>query len=65
MAEEDRVLLHWQAEGTHQGAFRGTPATGRRVSASGLTLIRISAGKIEEMWDEVEAFGTLQPLTVT
>lgn len=65
MAEGDRVLLHWQAEGTHQGEFRGTLATGRRVLASGLTLFRISSGKIEEMWDEVEAFGTLQPLTVT
>jgi steroid delta-isomerase-like uncharacterized protein len=64
MADDDRVLLHWRATGTHQGDFRGTPATGRRVSASGLTLFRFSSGKIEEMWDEVEAFGELQTLTV-
>ncbi len=38
MAEEDRVLLHWRATGTHTGVFRGTPATGRSVSASGLIL---------------------------
>ena len=65
MAEGDRVLLHWRAEGTHTGEFRGVPATGRRISASGLTLFRISSGKIEEMWDEVEAFGQLQALTIT
>ena len=65
MAEEDRVLLHWRGEGTHTGEFRGVPGTGRRISASGLTLFRFSSGKIEEMWDEVEAFGELQALTVT
>jgi steroid delta-isomerase-like uncharacterized protein len=64
MAEADRVLLHWRAQGTHTGEFRGVPATGRRVTASGLTLLRFSAGKIQEIWDEVAAFGELQTLTV-
>jgi len=65
MADDDRVLLHWRAEGTHTGEFRGVPATGRRVTASGLTLLRVSSGKIAEMWDETEAFGELQALIVT
>jgi len=64
IADEDRVLLHWRGQGTHTGEFRGIPATGRRVSASGLTLLRFSSGKIEEMWDEVAAFGELQALTI-
>lgn len=65
IAEDDRVLLHWRAEGTHTGEFRGTPATGRRISASGLTLMRFSDGEIFEMWDETAAFGRLESLTVT
>ena len=65
MAEDDRVLLHWRGGGTHTGEFRGTPATGGRISASGLTLFRLSSGRIEEMWDETEAFGELQALAVT
>jgi steroid delta-isomerase-like uncharacterized protein len=65
MAEGDRVLLHWRAEGTHTGDFRGTPATGRTVSASGLNLFRLSSGQIEEIWDQPAAFGDLQALTVT
>jgi steroid delta-isomerase-like uncharacterized protein len=63
IAEQDRVLLHWRAQGTHTGPFRGRPATGRRIAASGLTLFRFSSGRIEEMWDEVAAFGELQTLT--
>lgn len=65
IAEEDRVLLHWRAQGTQSGEFRGTPPTGRRITASGLTLIRSSGGKIQEMWDEVAAFGDLQTLIVS
>ena len=65
IADEDRVLLHWRADGAHTGEFRGIPATGRHVSASGLTLLRCSAGKIQEMWDEAAAFGELQTLAIT
>ncbi len=65
MADNDRVLLHWRAEGTHTGDFRGVPATGQLVAAAGLTLFRVSSGKIEEMWDETEAFGKMQAFTVT
>ena len=65
IADEDRVLLHWRAQGTHTGEFRGTAATGQRVSASGLTLFRFSSGKIQEIWDELAAFGELQTLTIS
>jgi steroid delta-isomerase-like uncharacterized protein len=65
MAEDDRVLYHWRADGTHTGLFRGQPATGRHVSASGLSLNRIDEGKIVEIWDETEAFGEFEALTVT
>jgi predicted ester cyclase len=65
MAEGDRVLLHWRATGTHTGEFRRRRATGRHITASGLSLMRLSGGKIVEMWDETEAFGELEGLTIT
>ena len=65
MAEDDRVLLHWRAVGTHTGVFRGTQATGRHVSASGFTLLRFAVGKVVEIWDETEAFGDLEGLSVS
>lgn len=64
MAEGDRVLLHWEAQGTHHGEFRGHPPTGKLISLSGLTLMRLSGGKIAEIWDQVSAFGQLQALNV-
>jgi steroid delta-isomerase-like uncharacterized protein len=65
MAEDDQVLYHWRAEGTHTGEFRGRPATGRHLTASGLSLCRLESGKIREIWDETEAFGEFERLTIT
>lgn len=65
MAEDDRVLIHWRAEGTHRGEFFGRSPTGRRLTVSGLTLFRFSSGKIEEMWDQTEAFGEVEAFTIT
>jgi predicted ester cyclase len=64
MAEGDQVLLHWRGGGTHLGSFRTRAATGRRISASGLALLRFSEGLIAEIWDEVSAFGRLERLVV-
>jgi steroid delta-isomerase-like uncharacterized protein len=65
IADDERVLLHWKGHGTHGGRFRGVPATERIVSVSGLTLFRFAFGKIEEMWDQVAAFGEFQSLRVS
>jgi predicted ester cyclase len=65
MAEADRVLYHWRAEGTHTGEFRGRAATGRKIAASGLTLCRVVGGRVVEVWDETEAFGEFEALTVS
>lgn len=65
MAEGDRVLIHWQAEGTHEGVFFGRPATGRRLVTSGLSLFRLSSGRIEEIWDQTEFLGEAQPFSIS
>lgn len=65
IAEDDRVLIHWRAAGTHSGPFHGRPASGRSLSASGFTLFRIVDGTIREIWDQTEAFGELENFTLT
>ena len=50
MAEEAKVACRWTSEGTHQGAFFGVAATGRRVSYAGLTLFHVRAGRFVEAW---------------
>lgn len=52
--ENDRVALYWSARGTHQGTVLNIPATGRSVVVNGVTLLRVTDGKITQgvhLWD--------------
>ena len=42
----DKIVKHWNFKGTHDGDFFGVPATGKRVDISGVTLVKMKAGKI-------------------
>ncbi len=48
--DDDKVALQWEAFGTHQGEFKGIAPSGNAVSYSGVTIYRISEGKIIEYW---------------
>lgn len=50
ICEGDLVAIHWYAQGTHRGEFKGINPTGKFVSYSGVTLYRIREGKIKEYW---------------
>ena len=57
IAEGDRVTVGFTATGTHEGPFRGLPATGRRVRFSGTWTHRFEDGRIVEgwtAWDDAE-----------
>jgi len=57
IAEGARVATHWTGEGTHQGEFMGIAPTGKRVTTRGISLYRLSGGKIVEgydAWDKLE-----------
>jgi steroid delta-isomerase-like uncharacterized protein len=62
IAEGDKVVSRYTARGTHQGDFAGIPATGRQITATGITIDRIEGGKIVESWNEFNQFGLLQQL---
>ncbi len=47
----DKLVKHWNFSGTHSGVFFGIPATGKKVSLDGVTLVRMSDGKIAEERD--------------
>jgi len=47
----DKLVKHWNFTGTHTGVFFGIPATGKKVSIDGVTLVRMSNGKIAEERD--------------
>ncbi|HEX6292174.1 MAG TPA: ester cyclase [Herpetosiphonaceae bacterium] len=48
IAMPDRVLTRWCAEGTHLGSFMGFAPTGRRISATGISIFYITGGRIQD-----------------
>lgn len=62
VAEGDLVATRFTSRGTHQGAFMGVEPTGRRLTWTGITIDRISEGKIVETWANWDMMGMLQQL---
>jgi steroid delta-isomerase-like uncharacterized protein len=65
VAEEDKVAMRFRGSGTHEGeteAF-GSP-TGKRMEITGITIKRLSEGKIVEAWTNFDALGMMQQLGV-
>ena len=44
------IAAHLTDTGTHRGAFRGLPATGRAVAVPEFAFYRVHAGRIAEVW---------------
>jgi steroid delta-isomerase-like uncharacterized protein len=61
-ADGDYVTTRFTAHGTHDGDLFGTPATGRDVAISGITVSRCVDGRIAEEWELVDAVGALQQI---
>lgn len=62
IAEGDKVVARITMTGTHTGDFFGIPATGKRISISGISIARIADGKIVEHWGEEDTLGLMQQL---
>jgi steroid delta-isomerase-like uncharacterized protein len=62
IAEGDKVVTRWSAEGTHKGELAGFPATGKSSTVTGIVVDRIVNGKIAESWGIFDEFGMMQQL---
>ena len=62
VADEDKVSTRRTWQGTHQGTYRGIAATGKRVTWSQISIVRIVNGKIVEDWAVADELGILQQL---
>ncbi len=62
VAEGDMVAVRWTLTGTHGGPFLGVPATGTRVTTTGINIYRIRCGQIISGASEVESVGILQQI---
>jgi steroid delta-isomerase-like uncharacterized protein len=64
VAEGDKVVTYWTAEGTHKGNFKGIPATGRHFRITAIDIDRIENGKVRECWSNMDELSLLQQLGV-
>ncbi len=62
LAEGDRVATRWHATMTHDGDLMDTPATGQRVTITGITIDRLEDGKIVEAWRNMDTLALLQQI---
>jgi steroid delta-isomerase-like uncharacterized protein len=62
IAAGDHVVNRWTGRATHTGMFWGIAPTGRLVTWSGVTIYRLVAGKIAEIWIYADALGLRQQL---
>jgi steroid delta-isomerase-like uncharacterized protein len=62
VAEGDKVVTRWRGSGTHQGELMGVAPTGNQVTITGITINRVSEGKIAESWTNYDALGMMQQI---
>ena len=63
IAEGAKVVMRFRGGGTHQGETEAFgAATGKRMEMTGITIKRLSGGKIVEAWTNFDALGMMRQL---
>jgi predicted ester cyclase len=62
IADSDKVAVATTMSGTHDGELMGFAPTGRRVSVTGIDLVRIDGGKIVEHRGLTDIVGLMRQL---
>lgn len=64
VAEGDKVVTYWMAEGTHRGTFEGIPPTGKSLRITSIDIDYITNGRFSQCYANTDQFGLLQQLGV-
>jgi steroid delta-isomerase-like uncharacterized protein len=64
VAEGEFVASRFTVTGTHSGDTPGLPATGKTLSVTGISIIRIVGGLIVEEWENFDELNMLRQLGV-
>jgi steroid delta-isomerase-like uncharacterized protein len=64
IAEGDKVVCRIRTDATHRGAFQGVPPTGKRVTQTGIDILRFAGDRLVERWGEFDTLGLLQQLGI-
>ena len=64
IADGEEVATRWTASGTHKGDLMGIAPTGKRATATGISIDRFQNGKAVETWSNFDTLGMFQQLGV-
>jgi steroid delta-isomerase-like uncharacterized protein len=56
----DKIIMRWQARGTHRGEYLGVPATGRTIEYNGITIYEMRDGKIARAYVAADLLSLLR-----
>jgi steroid delta-isomerase-like uncharacterized protein len=59
----DRLVLRWEARGTHQGEYLGVPASGRPISYRGITLYEMRDGRVARVWVSADLLSLMRRMS--
>jgi steroid delta-isomerase-like uncharacterized protein len=62
VAEDDKVVILWQMQGTQTAELFGIPPTGKAVKVRGMSLLRLADGKVVENTVSEDTMGLMQQL---
>jgi steroid delta-isomerase-like uncharacterized protein len=60
VAEGDKVEEHWTFSGTHKGEWKNVPATGKPVTFTGVTTLRVAGDRVVETWVHPDDYSFLE-----
>ncbi len=61
-ATDDQVAVRWTCTGTQKGELQGISPTNKNCKITGISIFRISNGKISEMWQNWDRLGLLEQI---
>ena len=64
IGEGDMTYLRWHGEGTHTGQLMQIPPTGKKITITGMDILKLENGKIKERWAEVNALSLMMQLGI-
>ena len=65
LAEGDKVCLRWSCAMTHTGHGLGMPPTNKRLSTTGISIVRVANGKLTAGWQNWDMLGLMQQIRGT
>ena len=63
IAKEDKVIFRLTQTGTHEGEYRGIPASGDKIEFGVITIFNIKERKIVEAREDYDGLGFMQKLS--